>query len=256
MSTKEKEPKVKDTWEIKDRNYYLRGNKEPLTFTLKSRHTEKYPLLYFDAAKKEQRALRYATNQNSCFVQEQKGEVTLGHIMFKEGVLYVPKEKQNLQKILSLYHPLKNKVYKELDQVEIAEDELDILELQIDALNAARGMDIDHAEAILRVELGSKVSTMSSKELKRDLLLFAKMSPGLFLDLANDENVSIRNIGIKAVEAKIIKLADDQRTFKWASNGRKLMTVPFDENPYSALAHWFKTDEGVEVYQTIEKRLK
>ena len=44
MSTKEKEPKVKDTWEVKDRNYYLRGNKEPLTFTLKSRHTEKYPL--------------------------------------------------------------------------------------------------------------------------------------------------------------------------------------------------------------------
>ena len=98
---------------------------------------------------------------------------------------------------------MKNKLYKELDQVEIAEDELDMLELQIDALNAARGMDIDHAEAILRVELGSKVSTMSSKELKRDLLLFAKMSPGLFLDLANDENVQLRNFAIQATEAGI-----------------------------------------------------
>ena len=51
---------------------------------------------------------------------------------------------------------------------------LDVLDLQIDALNAARAMEIDHAEAILRVEKGSAVNTMSSKELKRDLLLFAR----------------------------------------------------------------------------------
>ena len=74
--------------------------------------------------------------------------------------------------------------------------------------------------------------------------------------LVNDENINIRNIGIKAVEQNIIKLSEDQRTFKWASNGRKLMTVPFDENPYSALAAYFKTDEGIEVYQTVEKKLK
>ena len=61
---------------------------------------------------------------------------------------------------------------------------------------------------------------------------------------------------MKGVEANIIKLSNDQRTFQWVSNGRKLMTVPFDENPYSALAAWFKTDEGVEVFQTLEKRLK
>jgi hypothetical protein len=41
----------------------------------------------------------------------------------------------------------------------------------------------------------------------------------------------------------------------WGSNDRKLMTVPFDEHPYSALAQWFKTDEGMEVYSNIEKRL-
>ena len=35
-------------------------------------------------------------------------------------------------------------------------------------------MDVDHGEAILRVEMGSKVNSMSSKELKRDLLLFAR----------------------------------------------------------------------------------
>ena len=255
VKTPTKTQPAKPNWEIKDRTYILTSNRSPITFTIPSKHTSKHALLYFDKDSREQKEIRYATNQTSPFVKEQQGEATLGHIIFKDGSLFVPKEKQNLQKVLSLYHPSKNKLYKELDQVEIAEDELDILELQIDALNAARGMDIDHAEAILRVELGSKVSKMSSKELKRDLLLFAKMSPGLFLDLANDENVQLRNFAIQATEAGIIRLSDDQRYFTWASNGRKLMEVPFDENPYSAFAYFLKTDEGVEIYKSIDKKI-
>jgi hypothetical protein len=77
----------------------------------------------------------------------------------------------------------------------------------------------------------------------------------LFLELANDENVQLRNIAIVAAESGIVKLSQDQRTFTWGSNGRKLMNVPFEENPYSAMAAWFKTDEGVEVYKSIEKKL-
>ena len=112
------------------------------------------------------------------------------------------------------------------------------------------------AEAIMRVEKGSDVSNMSSKELRRDLLLFAKRNPKLFLELTTDDNVMLRNFGIKAVEANIIKLSADQRYFMWSSNDRKIMTVPFDEHPYSALAAWFKTDEGVEVYKSTQKKQK
>ncbi len=251
-------PKVEPTkpsWEIKDRVYFLKGNKSPLTLTIPGRHTRKHALLYFDIKSGKQREIRYATNQESPLVDEQKGECTMGHIRFLDGTLTVPKEKQNLQKLLSLYHPLKDKIYQEFSAVEEAEDELDILDMQIDALNAAREMDIDQAEAILRVELGSKVSNMSSKELKRDLMLFAKNNAALFIDLANDENVQLRNVAIRATELGIIILSQDQRTFTWGSNGRKLMTIPFDENPYSAMAAYFKTDEGVEVFRSVEKNL-
>ena len=34
------------------------------------------------------------------------------------------------------------------------------------------------------------------------------------------------------------------------------MTVPFDENPYSAMAAYFKTDEGVEVFQICREKLR
>ena len=103
--------------------------------------------------------------------------------------------------------------------------------------------------------MGSKVSEMSSKEIKRDLLIFAKQDAKLFIDLAKDDNVQLRNFAIKATEAGIIHLADDQRTFKWSSNNKKLMTVPFDEHPYAAMAAFFKTDEGLEIYKSIEKKL-
>ena len=246
---------AKPKWEIKDRNYYLTGNKEPLTFRLKSRHSRLKPLLYFDEDQGVQKEIRYATNQASPFVQDQKGEATLGQIVFENGVLSVPKQEQNLQKLLSLFHPDLNKKYYEFNAQEEAVDELEDMELEFEAISSARNMDIDQAEAILRVEKGSEVSEMSSKEIKRDLYLFAKGNPGLFIALANDENVHLRNVAIKATEMGIISLSSDNRTFNWASNNRKLMTVPFDENAYSAMAAFFKTDEGIDVLRSIEKKI-
>ena len=253
---KQEPPKVKKPeWEIKDRRYFLQGNKSPLTFTIPSKHTTKHPLLYFDSNTGKQKEIRYATNQDSPFVDEQKGEATLGHIIFRAGVLMVPKEKQNLQKLLSLYHPSRKNVYSEFDAVVEATDELSLLSLQVDALNVAREIDVDMAEAILRVEIGSRVNGLSSKEVRRDLLIFARSKPMLFLDLVRDENVQLRNVAIKATELGIIKLSQDQRSFSWGSNNRKLMNVPFDENPYSAMAAFFKTDEGIEIYRSIDKKM-
>jgi hypothetical protein len=250
-----KEPQ-KPKWEIKDRTYLLADNYTPITFTLQGKHTLRYPLIWFDKETGQQEELRYATNQNSPLVSEQKGQVTLGHIIFEHGSLHVPKEQQSLQKLLSIYHPALNRKYFEFDAAIEAEDDLDELELEVEALNMAFEMDIDAAEAIVRVEVGSRVNNMSSKEIRRDLLLFARKNPALFIELANDENVHLRNIAIRATENGIIKLSQDQRTFHWGENDRKLMTVPFDENPYSAMAAFFKTDEGIQIYQSIEKKLK
>ena len=250
------EPKVrerikpKNEWEIKDRLYLLKGNKKPLSRSIKSAG-----VFYFDEEKGYERELKYCQNQRTPFVDEMQGDQRLEHIIFESGNLFVPKEKTVLQKLLSLYHPHKDKVFHEFKPEVKAANEIEILELEADAIVVAREMDIDTAEAILRVEKGSEVSKMSSKELKRDLLVFARRNASLFLELASDDNVQLRNFGIKATELGIIKLSSDQRNFMWGSNDRKIMTVPFDEHPYTALAHWFKTDEGMEIYSNIEKRL-
>ena len=248
---KEPSKTIIDGWEIKDRMYFLTDGKSPLTYLIRGSN-----IFWFDEKKGYERELKYTSNQRTCFVDEMKGDQRLEHIIFENGQLYVPKNKTVLQKLLSLYHPHKDKVFFEHKPTEIAKNEVEILELEVDALMAARNLDIDTAEAVMRVELGSKVSEMSSKELKRDLLVYAKKNPELFLELVADENVMLRNFGIKAVEAGLLKLSSDRRNFLWASNDRKLMTIPFEEHPYSALAQWFKTDEGMEIYSNIEKRLK
>ena len=250
--------KVKETvsqaeknWEMKDRTYTLTGKQTPLTYMIQSRN-----IFWFDEEQQAQRELKYTTNQKTPFVDEFKGDARLAHISFQDGVLRVPRENQTLQKLMSLYHPARNIVYKEFNPVEVAVDEVADIELEIEALNIAKDLDIDHVEAILRVEQGSEVSNMTSKELKRDILVLAKNNPQLLIDLAKDENVELRNFGIKAVEAGLLELSDDQRQFTWGKNKRKVMTVPFDEHPYSALAVFFKTDEGLEIYKNIQKRLK
>ena len=255
MATK-KSAVAQPKWEIKDRTYFLLSDRTPITYTLASKHGNRHPLLWFDESKGYARELRYATNQASPFVDEQNGYSTLKHIVFTDGTLTVNKNDQGLQKLLSLYHPQKGITYEEFNPVEDAKEELVDLELEIQALNLAKDLDVEHAEAVLRVEQGSSVNEMTSKEIKRDILLFAKKAPKTFISLVNDDNVQLRNFGIKAVEAGIIKLSQDQKTFSWASNGKKLLTVPFEENPYTALAAWFKTDEGVEVYKSTQKKQK
>jgi len=241
----------KPKWEIKDRMYMLKGDKKPLSKMIKSAN-----IYWFDEGLGYERELKYCENQRTTFVDEMKGDQRLSHIIFRNGAIYVEKTKTVLQKFLSMYHPDNGSLFYEFEPVKEAVNEIERLELEADAILAARNMDIDMAEAVMRVELGSKVSEMSSKELKRDLLLFARNNPDLLLELINDDNVQLRNFGIKATEFGIIKLSSDQRNFLWGSNDRKLMTVPFDEHPYSALAAWFKTDEGMEIYSNIEKQIK
>lgn len=244
-----KETPVKDTWEVKDKTYQLIG-KNPLTFKLRGKG-----LYWYDPEAKREREILYSRNQRTIFKDEMVGNTELSHITFRNGVLFVPKEMQVLQKFLAI-HPGRDIIFFERDAEKAAANEIDVIDLQTDALMLAREMDLADIEAILRVQHGSAVSKMSSQELKRDIRLFAKNDPRLFLDLVKDPNVKLRNTGIKAVEAGLIRLSNDNRYFEWASNNRKLFTIPFDENPYSALAAWFKTDEGVEVLNTVEKSLR
>ena len=133
-------------------------------------------------------------------------------------------------------------------------DEVDNIEFELEALNLVKTLDIEHLEAIMRTELGSAVVNMSTKELKRDAYLFARKDPELFIEISNDDDIKLRNLANRAVEKGIIELTDENTIFRFA-NGKKIMQVPYDQNPYGALAQYFKTDEGVDLMKSITKKL-
>ena len=237
-------------WELKDRSYLLSGGMSPLTYKIRS-----VGMLWFDEDKKINRELRYAPNQKSLFVDEQDDRVQIEHVIFENGALYVPRTNVVLQQLLSNYHPEAGKVWEEIDELQEAVDDIDQIELELEALKLVQELEIEHLEAILRTELGSEVTTMSSKEIKRDCYLFAKNNPGLFTEIANDEDIKLRNLANRSVENGVVNLADDNTTFKWAKTGKKILTVPFDEHPYTAFARFLKTDDGINVMKAIEKKL-
>lgn len=235
--------------ELKQRIYTLVGGITPVNFILRSRHTSNKPLQFFDG--KVNRSLRYASNQPTVFEDEQLGDVTLPAIIFNNGKLITRPEETVLQDFLSK-HPDNGKVFVEFDPSGKAEKEIDTIEKEFEAMSLARSMEIEDLEAIARVVLKSKVNDMSAKEVKRDMLLFARSNPDTFINLANDENIKLRNLAIRAVEGGILKVGPDNATVHWAKGKKeKIVTVPFGENVYSGLAKFFKTDEGITVMQAI-----
>ena len=237
-------------WEIKDRTYILKNGMSPLTYKIKSKG-----ILWFDETTNENREIRYTSNQKSLFRDEQDNYARLEHIVFENGVLSVPRTQPLLQQLLSIYHPQRNGLWEELDPVQEAVDDLDAIEYELKAMKLVQELDVEHLEAILRTEVGSEVTTMSSKEIKRDCYLFAKSEPKLFIEVAEDDDIKLRNLANRCVEAGIVKLSEDNTVFQWAANGKKIMTVPFDEHPYGAFARFFKTDDGVDVMKAIMKKL-
>lgn len=239
--------------EQKDRVFVLKGNSSPIRLMISVKHTSRRPLTYFDGSLN--RALRYATNQLTPFVDEQDGVVTLEPVTFENGTLIVPSWNVNLQKFLMI-HPQFNKIFFELDKEQEASKEVEDIYSEIDAQVEAKNLDINDLEAIARVVMKGNVSSMTSSELRRDMILWAKKNPAEFMNLINDENLKLRNVAVRAVDMNILHIKQDNRTVVWGDNKKEqIIVAPYGENVYSALALFFKTDEGLDVLQNITNKL-
>ena len=71
-------PILKDGWEVKHRIYRLKGNKKPLSRSIRSANIH-----WFDEVKGYERELKYCENQKTCFVDEMQGDQRLEHVIFR-----------------------------------------------------------------------------------------------------------------------------------------------------------------------------
>lgn len=242
-SIKSKEPK--------DRIYVLLSDSKPLTYTLANRHKDGTELQYFDKKSNTLKALRYATNQESVFIKEQTGDVTLGDIVFEKGVLVVPSTNPTLQLFLEL-HPRLNHVYELFDPEAEAEKHLEDLDLEYEASKVVRELKMSELENIALAIYGAKATTMSSSEIKRDLRIFARDYPEHLLKLATDDMISLRGWAVKAVSEGIL-IHENHRFL----NGKDVvLIVPHNsDDDFDDLARYFKTKEGELLLRFIKTKL-
>lgn len=242
--------------ELKDRVYKLTRNRAPLSCIIPSRSSRNAALLYFDEKQGVNRALRYSINQKSCFEDEQDGNVVVTPIIFEDGMLRVPKTNPILQEFLH-YHPLNGKKFVEVDYGKDAETEVEKLNTEVDALIQAKSLSIEQLENIARVVFNKDVSKITTAELKRDVLIFARQNPTTFLNIISDPKLKLQSTVQQFFDNKLIAFRNKQREvyFNLENNKKRLTTIPFGVDPYQYLSDWFQSDDGVEILAFLEKQV-
>ena len=171
-------------------------------------------------------------------------------------MLVVPKENQVLQKFLSI-HPGNGNVFVEINQKRDAAEELENVEIELDAQILARELDTDKLISVCRVFLGAAVDKMSIPELKRDVLLFAKHEPYEFMEVLDDPMLELTNVVAQFFEQGLLGFKNSNKDvyFNLKKNKSKLLTIPFGEEPYYIVASYMQSDEGLETYKLLKKSL-
>lgn len=243
-------------FEIKDRTYKLLGSSTPLTFIIPSRHSKRNPLLYFDREKGYNRPLRYARNQRSAFEDEQDGNAIVEPIIFRDGMLFVPQNNPVLQQFLH-HHPMNGSRFAEVDTSKDAQKELDAMTAEVDALIEAKSLSIEQLETVARVLLEKDPSTMTTAELRRDILVFAKRHPQVFLRTISDPSLQLMATVNKFFEQKLLAYRNNKRDvhLNLSDNKKRIAVVPFGADPIEFLCEWFKEDENIEVLEFLERQL-
>ena len=248
---------MKKTVKPVDKVYKLTRNAAPLSYTLPTRNSRRFPLMYFDEAQNMNRALRYARNQKSPFEDEQDGNAILDPVIFIDGMLQVPKTNPVLQEFLH-YHPLNGKKFVEVDEEKDASEVVENLNIEVDALIEARSLDVDMIESVSRVLFGKDSSKISTAELKRDILVYAKTEPREFLNVLNDPSLKLQSKIHMFFDNGLLTFRKSKKEvwYNTSSNKTRMLVVPYGEDPYYIVSSYLSSDEGIESLKMLENILE
>jgi hypothetical protein len=239
---------------IKDKTYRLL-NGSPLTYVLASRNHPRFPLMWFDEKKNQNRILRYAINQKSPFEDEQDDNPILEPIVFEDGMLYVSKTNPALQEFLH-YHPQKNIVFAELDKEKDAYQDVEYLNLEVDALIEARSLDIGQMEMLTRVIFGKDPSVLSTAEMKRDILVFARQDPQTFMEIVKDPELKFQAKVRMFFDGGLLVVKNDKDIyFNTPTSKKKMCSIAFGSDAFDMAISYLQSDEGIDSLKMLETLL-
>jgi hypothetical protein len=244
------------------RIYRLSGGKTPLTCMIATKHSRSKELTWLDEEKRENRALRYATNQSSIFQDEQDGQARLGQIVFIDGVLVVENRQMTLQKFLD-HHPDNEKnggtLFYEMNHEAEAKKQVESMDIEFEAQKISRELSMKELEAVMRYIAPNRVDKMYADEIKRDVRVFAKRYPAEFLDMFDNVEVETDNTIANIIDAKLItfRKKNSEVWYNLKDNKKLLFRVPFGEDHMDAITDYFHNDkEGVKKYNELVSLLE
>jgi hypothetical protein len=153
---------------------------------------------------------------------------------------------------------LNGKKFVEVNEEKDAAAEIEQLNIEADALIEARKLSVDQVETISRVLLGRNTEQMSTAELRRDILIFVKRDPHTFLKMINDPMLKLQSNVQLFFDKGLLSFRNKQKEvwFNTSSNKKKMLTVPFGEDPMYIVSSYLQSDDGIESLKMLEKLLE
>ncbi len=240
-----------------DKVYKLTRDAAPLSYMLPTRNTRRFPLLHFDEETGVNKPLRYARNQKTPFEDEQDGNAIVEPIIFEDGFLSVPRNNPVLQEFLH-YHPMNGIRFVEVDEEKDAQAQLEEMNKELDALSEARSLSIEQLETMTRVLFGKDPSRSTTAELKRDILIFAKREPHAFMNALTDPNLKLSSNVQLFFDNKLLSFRNNKKDvyFNLSSNKKRMLTIPFGEDPMFVVSSYLQSDDGLEILTMLENQLE
>jgi hypothetical protein len=98
---------------------------------------------------------------------------------------------------------------------------------------------------------------MTSKEVRRDIMVYARNNPYEFLLVAGDPTVKMKNDIAKMFEMNIIQFRNKGKDvyFNLPNNRKRMMTIPEGEDKDAAVFEFFKSEEGEPIYNKLYREL-
>jgi hypothetical protein len=135
--------------------------------------------------------------------------------------------------------------------------DIEALNIELDAQIAARNMSLETMESVGRLIYGAVIDGMTSQELKRDVLLYARTYPVQFLEMINDPDLAETAMASKALSAGLFAMRNNNREiwFNMTGNKRKLMNIQPGDDPVSVLTTFFESEEGKPIAEMVQNKL-
>lgn len=208
----------------------------------------------YDKEKDSVRQIRYCPNENSVFVDEQSENARKEAVIFRDGYIFVPREKPNLKRFLDLHPSNKSNggsLFSLLDDKVNIESELT---KEFDVFEAVSLVRDKHIDELLPVAMfyGVNVNRPVS-EIKYDLLRIAKSKPHEFVSSFDNPIVKTRSLVFKASEYNVVTLKPDG--CYWTDSNNLIVAVPVGQDPLDTLTRFCMTEKGSSALLSIEDHL-